>query len=71
MQGLLDIITASPNGISAGDIEKKISISRPTIDRRLKDALEAKLIISKGEGTARVYLDAGQADSGCLPGAEP
>lgn len=58
MQDLLNIITASPNGISAGEIAKRVSLSRPTINRRLKDAIDAKLIISKGEGSARVYLDA-------------
>lgn len=58
MQDLLNIIAASPNGISAGEIEKKVSLSRPTINRRLKSAIDAKLIISKGEGAARVYLDA-------------
>lgn len=58
MQDLLNIITASPNGISAGEIAKRVSLSRPTINRRLKDAIDAKLIISKGEGSARIYLDA-------------
>lgn len=58
MQDVLKIITASPNGISAGEIEKKVSLSRPTINRRLKDALSANLIIAKGEGAARIYLDA-------------
>ncbi|GAB1232719.1 hypothetical protein UT4_11850 [Ferrigenium sp. UT4] len=58
MEDLLSIITASPNGISAGEIAKRVALSRPTINRRLKDAIDAKLIISKGEGSARVYLDA-------------
>ena len=58
MQDLLSIIAASPNGISAGEIEKRMSLSRPTINRRLKVAIDAKLIVAKGEGAARVYLDA-------------
>lgn len=59
MQDILRIVTASPNGISAGDIQKHLPMmSRPTINRRLKEAVDAHLIISKGEGSARVYLDA-------------
>lgn len=58
MQDLLDIISASPNGISAGEIAKKMSLSRPTINRRLKEALAAKLIIPSGQGAARIYFNA-------------
>lgn len=58
MRDLLSIITASPKGISAGDIEKRMSLSRPTINRRLKEALDAGLIVAEGEGAARVYVDA-------------
>src|ERR1017187_7472761 len=58
MKNLLNIITAFPKGVSAGEIEKKMSLSRPTINRRLKEALDAGLIIAEGEGAARVYIDA-------------
>ena len=58
MKNVLSIITAAPKGISAGEIEKKTALSRPTINRRLKEALSAGLIIAEGEGAARVYLDA-------------
>lgn len=58
MKDVLSIITASPKGISAGEIEKRMSLSRPTINRRLKEALDAGLIIAEGKGAARVYVDA-------------
>jgi Fic family protein len=58
MQNILNIVKAFPKGISAGEIEKKISLSRATINRRLKEALDAGLIIAEGDGAARVYLDA-------------
>jgi Fic family protein len=58
MKDMLNIITASPKGISAGEIEKMVSLSRPTINRRLKEALDAGLIIAEGQGAARVYVDA-------------
>jgi DNA-binding Lrp family transcriptional regulator len=41
MQNILNIVKAFPKGISAGEIEKKISLSRATINRRLKEALDA------------------------------
>ena len=58
MKDILSIITASPKGISAGEIEKRMSLSRPTINRRLKEALDVGLIIAEGKGAARVYVDA-------------
>lgn len=58
MEDVLSIIMASPKGISAGEIQKKVLLSRPTINRRLKEALDAKFIVAKGEGVARIYLSA-------------
>ena len=58
MKDILSIIAAAPKGISAGEIEKNVGLSRPTINRRLKDALDAGLIIAEGQGAARVYVDA-------------
>jgi len=58
MEELVGIVLASPSGISAGEIEKKLSLSRPTINRRLREAMDAGLITAKGDGAARVYLDA-------------
>lgn len=58
MQELMAIISAHPEGISAGDIAKEVSYSRPTLNRRLKEAIDNKLITWKGEGAARIYFDA-------------
>jgi Fic family protein len=58
MQNLLKIISKYPHGISAGTLEKQTGLTRPTLNRKLKEAVDAKLIIAKGNGPARIYLDA-------------
>lgn len=58
MQDILKLISASPSGISAGALEKQTHQSRASINRKLKTALEQKLIVAAGNGPARVYFDA-------------
>ena len=58
MQEILRLIAASPVGISAGELARRTQLSRATINRRIKEALGANLILAKGAGAARVYLDA-------------
>ncbi len=58
MYNLLKIIAEYPSGLSAGALERQTSLSRATINRKLKAAVDAKLIVAQGNGSARIYLDA-------------
>jgi len=58
MEDFLKIIAQYPTGVSAGVLEKLTRLSRPTLNRKLKSAVEQGLIIPVGNGAARVYRDA-------------
>ncbi|PPC84843.1 MAG: hypothetical protein CTY35_00540 [Methylotenera sp.] len=58
---LYSYISASPVGISAGDLHKHfLEVSRPTINRWLKDALGRGIIVTEGKGSATIYKSADQ-----------
>lgn len=54
---IIDLILASPSGVSAGQLEKETHLSRPTINRRLLDAVRNGVIVAIGEGAARKYIN--------------
>lgn len=58
MNNILSIITRHPLGISAGELEKITGLTRPTLNRKLKEAVDTGLIRPMGNGAARVYVDA-------------
>ena len=60
MEELVKIIAQYPKGIAAGTLEKLTGLSRATLNRKLKEAVEAGLILPQGAGSARIYLDADQ-----------
>lgn len=55
---IIELILASPSGISAGELERRVKLSRPTINRRLKEAMDLNTIHARGNGSARVYVSA-------------
>lgn len=56
---ILDVILSAPVGIAAGGIERALgSISRTSINRKLKELVDQGRIVAQGEGAARVYVDA-------------
>lgn len=55
MDELIKLLSGQPSGLSAGDIERALKTSRSSVNRLLRDAIEAGLILPEGEGRARVY----------------
>ncbi len=58
MSDLLDFVSANPKGVSAGEIERHLKLSRTTLNRRLKDELHAGTIVVAGKGPATRYHSA-------------
>lgn len=58
MQDLMDFVGGFPQGVSAGEIERHLNISRSTLIRRLKEALQAGAITVSGRGPATRYHSA-------------
>lgn len=58
MNDLLDFINDHPKGVSAGQIERQLNLSRTTLNRRLKDALQAGTIAVTGKGPSTRYHSA-------------
>lgn len=58
MRDLLDFVSGFPQGVSASEIERHLNISRTTLTRRLKEALEAGAITVSGRGRATRYFSA-------------
>ena len=58
MNDLLDFIADHPKGLSAGEIERQFQLSRTTLNRRLKDAVQAGLILVTGKGPSTRYYSA-------------
>lgn len=52
---LLEFISANPNGVSAGEILRHLSLSRTTLNRRLKDELLVGNIVIAGKGPLTRY----------------
>lgn len=56
---LISFISKAPAGASAGEAHKNFhTVSRPTINRWLKDAVDDKLISTSGSGSYVVYVSA-------------
>lgn len=58
MSDLLDYIGKHPKGVSAGEIERYLKLSRTTLNRRLKEALLAGTIAVTGKGPSTRYHSA-------------
>ena len=58
MNSLLEFVAGNPNGVSAGEIERKLKFSRTTLNRLLKAELQAGTIIASGKGPATRYHSA-------------
>lgn len=58
MSDLQDFVSSFPQGVSAGEIERHFNISRTTLNRRLKEAVQAGAIIVTGKGPATRYHSA-------------
>lgn len=58
MIDLLAFISNNPKGLSAGDIERELKLSRTTLNRRLRDELLAGTIVVAGKGRATRYHSA-------------
>lgn len=55
---LLEFITQHPEGVSPAELERVLDVSRATINRQLRDSVDAGLIEPVGNGASRVYRDA-------------
>jgi Fic family protein len=55
---VFDLIRNSPSGLSPVEIERLLSVSRSTVNRRLREGVEAGQIIARGQGGATRYFDA-------------
>lgn len=58
MNELVKFISDHPQGVSAKEIERHTELSRTTLNRRLKEELEAKTITVTGKGPATRYFSA-------------
>ncbi|MBU0501468.1 MAG: Fic family protein [Gammaproteobacteria bacterium] len=58
MADLLDFVGNFPQGVSAGEIERHLKFSRTTLNRRLKEALQAGTLVVTGKGPATRYHSA-------------
>jgi len=58
MNDLLAFVGDNPQGVSAGEIERRLKLSRTTLNRRLKEALQAGHIVVSGRGPATRYHSA-------------
>lgn len=60
---LLQMIKKNPHGVSAGDLEKAIGVSRATVNRLLKDVIQENKVKSEGNGPSRIYKELDPFDS--------
>lgn len=58
MDEIINIVKNAPAGISAGGIEAVAKVSRATINRKLRDAVNAGEIVKEGKGQSIIYRDA-------------
>lgn len=58
MNDLLEFIGNNPKGVSAGDIERQLKLSRSTLVRRLNEELKAETIVVTGKGPSTRYYSA-------------
>lgn len=58
MNELIKFVNGFPQGVSAGDIEKRFGISRTTLNRRLKQAVAQGDLVILGKGPATRYVSA-------------
>lgn len=58
MQDLLTFIDARPLGVTAGEIAQHLPLSRTTLNRRLREAVQAGSIVVTGKGVATRYYSA-------------
>ncbi len=52
------LLRGQPGGMGAEHLRKKLGVSKPEITRALKQGLESKKIVSKGERRATTYFAA-------------
>ena len=57
-QSLVEYLNAHPGGVSSGEIEAHFDVSRSTLIRRLKAAMQAGAITVSGKGPATRYFSA-------------
>ena len=57
-QSLVEYLNAHPGGVSSGEIETHFDVSRSTLIRRLKAAMQAGAITVSGKGPATRYFSA-------------
>lgn len=55
---LVAFVSDHPKGVSAGEIERQLKLSRTTLNRRLKAALQAGSLVVAGKGPATRYHSA-------------
>lgn len=55
MEELIEFINRFRHGVSAGEIERHFKLSRTTLNRRLKEALQAGTLLVTGKGPATLY----------------
>lgn len=55
MNDLLEFVGDHPKGVSAGEIERQLKLSRTTLNRRLKEELRAGTIVVAGKGPSTRY----------------
>ena len=58
MEDLIEFVNRFPQGISASEIERHFKLSRTTLNRRLKEALQAGSLVVSGKGPATRYHSA-------------
>lgn len=58
MSDLLDFVSDFPQGVAAGEIERHLRLSRTTLNRRLKEALQAGTLVVTGKGPSTRYQSA-------------
>lgn len=58
MNDLLDFVSDNPKGVSAGELERQLKLSRTTLNRRLKGELQAGAIVVTGKGPSTRYHSA-------------
>lgn len=54
----MKFVSGFPQGISPGDIERHFKLSRTTLNRRLREALQAGTLVVTGKGPATRYHSA-------------
>ena len=51
-ESLLEFVSGSPQGVSAGEIERQFAVPRTSLNRRVKELIDAKQLIVTGKEPA-------------------